>query len=117
MKEQMTMEGLAARRIALKVIRQVTENDAYASLALDAALREAAVLHKGYSSNFLSSPSKVTRAIVRAVRARRPRARYLTGAFSRTMVFWHAVLPARWWDACSRVLAAPGLVRFASRLK
>ena len=39
MKEQMTMEGLAARRIALKVIRQVTENDAYASLALDAALK------------------------------------------------------------------------------
>ena len=39
MKEQMTMEGLAARWIALKVIRQVTENDAYASLALDAALK------------------------------------------------------------------------------
>ena len=33
------MEGLAARRAALKVIRQVTENGAYASLALDAALK------------------------------------------------------------------------------
>ena len=33
------MDGLAARRIALKVIRQVTENGAYASLALDAALK------------------------------------------------------------------------------
>ena len=39
MTEQKSMEGLAARRIALKVIRQVTEGDAYASLALDAALR------------------------------------------------------------------------------
>lgn len=39
MKEQMAMEGLGARRIALKVIRQVTENDAYASLALDGALK------------------------------------------------------------------------------
>ena len=39
MKEQNTMEGLAARRTALKVIRQVTEDGAYASLALDAALR------------------------------------------------------------------------------
>ena len=39
MKEQKTMEGLAARRIALKVIRQVTEDGAYASLALDAALK------------------------------------------------------------------------------
>ena len=83
----------------------------------EVALREAAVLHNGYSSNFLSSPSKVTRAIVRAVKARRPRARYLTGAFARTMVFWHAVLPARWWDSCSRVLASPGLVKFANKLK
>jgi len=32
------MEGLQARRIALRVIRQVTENGAYASLALDTAL-------------------------------------------------------------------------------
>lgn len=33
------MEGLAARRTALKVIRKVTEEGAYASLALDAALK------------------------------------------------------------------------------
>ena len=39
MKEQKPMEGLAARRTALKVIRQVTEEGAYASLALDAALK------------------------------------------------------------------------------
>ena len=39
MKEQKTMEGLAARRIALKVIRKVTEDGAYASLALDAELK------------------------------------------------------------------------------
>ena len=39
MTEQKTMEGIAARRTALKVIRQVTENGAYASLALDAALK------------------------------------------------------------------------------
>ena len=34
------MQGLAARRIALKVIRQVTEEGAYASLALDNALKD-----------------------------------------------------------------------------
>ncbi len=39
MKEMKTMEGLPARRTALKVIRQVTEEGAYASLALDAALK------------------------------------------------------------------------------
>ena len=39
MKEEKTMEGLAARRTALKVIRKVTEDGAFASLALDAALK------------------------------------------------------------------------------
>lgn len=39
MKDHKPMEGLAARRTALKVIRQVTEEGAYASLALDAALK------------------------------------------------------------------------------
>lgn len=38
-KKPVPMEGLAARRVALKVIRQVTEDGAYASLALDAALK------------------------------------------------------------------------------
>ena len=40
MKQQTTaMEGLQARRIALRVIRKVTEDGAYASLVLDEALR------------------------------------------------------------------------------
>lgn len=39
-KQPAPMEGLGARRIALKVIRQVTESGAYASLALDAALKD-----------------------------------------------------------------------------
>ena len=38
-KQPEPMEGLAARRAALKVIRQVTEGGAYASLALDAVLK------------------------------------------------------------------------------
>jgi len=39
MNEPKTMEGLTARRTALKVIRKVTEDGAYAALALDAALK------------------------------------------------------------------------------
>ena len=39
MNESKSMEGLAARRTALKVIRKVTEDGAYAALALDAALK------------------------------------------------------------------------------
>ncbi len=38
-KPEAPMEGLAARRIALKVLREVTEEGAYASLSLDKALR------------------------------------------------------------------------------
>ena len=34
------MEGLEARRVALRVLRDVTENGAYASLSLDKALRD-----------------------------------------------------------------------------
>ena len=36
--EKPAVEGMPARRLALKVIRQVTEQGAYASLALDTAL-------------------------------------------------------------------------------
>ncbi|MBR6457688.1 MAG: SDR family NAD(P)-dependent oxidoreductase [Bacteroidales bacterium] len=98
---------IAARHLAESSAGTAYEGD---------ALREAAVLDKGYSSNFLSSPSKVTHAIVRAVKARRPRARYLTGSFARTMVVGHAILPARWWDSAARILASPKLVRFAEKL-
>ena len=39
-KQDAPVEGLASRRIALKVIREVTEQGAYASLSLDKALRD-----------------------------------------------------------------------------
>lgn len=39
MNESRSMEGLAARRAALSVIRKVTEDGAYAALALDAVLK------------------------------------------------------------------------------
>lgn len=64
-----------------------------------AAGREAAILRKGYSSNLLSSPSKVARKIVRAATSRRPRLRYRVGTASRSGLIFHAILPARWWDA------------------
>lgn len=60
------------------------------------------VMHYGYSSNFLSSPHVITRAILRAVDRRRPKSRYRTGRGSHLMVFLHSVLPTRWWDALMR---------------
>jgi len=64
--------------------------------------RWANAMRWGYSSRYLSSPSVITRAILRAVESRRPRTRYCTGRFARLMLFFHAVLPARWWDALMR---------------
>ncbi|MCR5423362.1 MAG: SDR family NAD(P)-dependent oxidoreductase [Bacteroidales bacterium] len=60
------------------------------------------VMHYGYNSNLLSSPHVITRAILRAVDRRRPKARYRTGRGSHMMVFLHSVLPTRWWDALMR---------------
>lgn len=64
--------------------------------------RFADVMHYGYSSNLLSSPHVITRAILRAVDRHRPKARYRTGRGSHLMVFLHSVLPTRWWDALMR---------------
>ena len=82
----------------------------------EAGLRQAGVMHKGYTMKALSAPSVVTRAVVRAVTARRPRTRYRPGLGASSIVFWHAVLPSRWWDALVRQLSSPGLSRFAAKL-
>ena len=50
----------------------------------------------------LSKPSVVTRAISKAVNSRRPRTRYRIGFGSDTLVFFHSLLPTRWWDALMR---------------
>ena len=66
------------------------------------ALCEAENLHKAYSSRLLSDPSVVAKAICKAVNRRHPRARYRIGAFAHTIVFFHWLLPTRWWDAIMR---------------
>ncbi|MBQ3738185.1 MAG: SDR family NAD(P)-dependent oxidoreductase [Bacteroidales bacterium] len=55
-----------------------------------------------YKTNLLSSPSVITKAIVRAVNSRHPKARYCRGRFSIIGRFAHALLPSRWWDALMR---------------
>ena len=64
--------------------------------------RFADVMHYGYSSNLLSSPHVITRAILRAVDSHHPKARYRTGRASHLLVFLHDVLPTRCWDAMMR---------------
>ena len=72
------------------------------------AAHEARLMHWAYGSRYLSKPSVVTRAIVRAVQSRRPKVRYRIGRGAGSMVFFHWLLPARWWDA---------LMRRAARIK
>ena len=68
----------------------------------DAGLRMARLLRYGYTSNLLSNPKRVAKAITRAVNARCPKVRYRLGAGSGLIVILHAILPARWWDAIMR---------------
>ena len=81
--------------IAAKHLAESSKGTAYEKEALN----EAALMHKGYSGNYLSKPRVVTRAISRAVNSRCPRARYRIGTGSSLLVFMHTVLPTRWWDA------------------
>ena len=66
------------------------------------AIREARVFRKGFSMKLFSEPSVVTRAIVKAVLSRRPKARYRVAFGSDTLVFLHTILPTRCWDAIFR---------------
>ena len=68
----------------------------------EAALNESHNLDWAYRSSYLSRPEVVTRAILRAVNNRRPRARYRIGRFSKVGVMMHSILPARWWDSLMR---------------
>lgn len=80
------------------------------------ALREAAAMRKAFGAAVFTPPLKVARCIVHAATCRSPRARYHRGAFSGAMIFWHSVLPSRWWDAIMRFIASPFVARLAAKL-
>ena len=67
-------------------------------------LQEAENFHWMYSSNMLSKPSVVTKAMCKAVNSHRPKARYRIGALSGSIVFFHWLLPVHWWDSMVRNL-------------
>lgn len=66
------------------------------------ASKEARAMRYTYSRQFLAKPHVVSRAICRAVNARHPRHRYHPGTGSYFLLWLHALLPARWWDALMR---------------
>lgn len=73
----------------------------------------AQIYRKMYAADnrLLTSPDKVAAKICRAAVARRPRARYLFGFGSRTLVFAHAVLPDRAYDRVMKAVFRSKLVR------
>lgn len=66
------------------------------------ATKEATLMRKLYTSNLLSGPDKVRKAIGKAVNARCPRLRYQPGLGANLMIGLHAILPTRWWDNLNR---------------
>ena len=61
-------------------------------------------LRNMYLSNTISDPAVVRKAIVRAVNAHRPCTRYRIGRMANAIVFFHWLLPTRWWDAFLRLM-------------
>ena len=81
--------------IAADHLRDSSKDGAYEQTAT----RMAEGLRKLYLSNMPTDPGVISRKIASAAVCRRPRTRYLTGRGAKLMVFLHAVLPTRWWDA------------------
>ena len=64
-----------------------------------AATKAAEGMRKQYSGNMMSNPKVISNAISKAVNSRRPKTRYLVGMGAKPLVFLHAILPDRWFDA------------------
>jgi NAD(P)-dependent dehydrogenase (short-subunit alcohol dehydrogenase family) len=70
-------------------------------------MEEARLMRFAYSGRYLAGPDTVSRAICRAVNARRPRHRYHPGSGSYFLLWLHALLPTRLWDALMRLAVKP----------
>ena len=86
--------------IAADHLAETSNNTVYA----DTGAMMAQNLRGMYESSRISDPSVVRKAICRAVNARRPRTRYRIGYLSKTIVFFHWLLPTRWWDHIMRMM-------------
>lgn len=62
------------------------------------ALKTAQGMKKQYSSNMLSNPIVVTKAISKAINSKKPKTRYLIGFAAKPLVFIHTILPTRFFD-------------------
>ena len=79
-------------------------NSAQGGVYEKAALKTAEGIKKHYSSNIISNPAVITRAISKAVNRNRPKARYLTGFMAKPLVFLHTILPTKVFDKIMKKL-------------
>ena len=86
--------------IAADHLAETSNNTVYA----DTGAMMAQNLRGMYESSRISDPSVVRKAICRAVNARRPRTRYRIGRMASSIVFFHWLLPTRWWDGMMRLM-------------
>ena len=85
--------------IAADYLEESSRNGVYAAQAQHVA----ANMRKLYSpSSSLSEPKVISRTILRALEARRPKTRYLVGFGAKPSVFLHTVLPDRLFDKVAR---------------
>lgn len=80
--------------IAADKLEKSAQGGAYEAVAQ----KTAAGMRKQYSGNMMSDPMIVSKAIGKAVAAKRPRPRYLIGFMAKPLVFLHTVLPTSIFD-------------------
>ncbi|MDN3956451.1 oxidoreductase [Sporolactobacillus laevolacticus] len=80
--------------IAADHLENSATNGAYETIAK----KTASGMRKQYSSNMMSKPIVISKAISKAVNSKKPRTRYLIGFGAKPLVFLHTVLPDRIFD-------------------
>lgn len=80
--------------IAADHLLESAKNGAYQKQAQKAALG----MKKQYSSNMMSNPKVISRAISKAVNSQHPKTRYLVGFGAKPLVFAKTILPTRIFD-------------------
>lgn len=81
--------------IAADHLKESSQKTAYEIRANEAAKK----MKKSYTSNRLSDPKLIAETIVKAVQSKRPKTRYLVGYGAKASVFFHTILPTRWFDS------------------
>ena len=84
--------------IAADKLEESAKGGAYESIARKTAEN----MRRHYSSESLSDPAIISKAITHAIEAKKPKTRYLIGYMAKPAVLMHTVLPARAFDTIIR---------------